>query len=163
MSRTSERWTNPPPPPDEGVAGPDADPEAVARRILLEQLTGRARSRAELADKLRGRGVPDEVAERLLTRFTEVGLIDDAAFAHAWATSRQSGRGLAKRALALELRRKGIDEETVAETLSGLDPEAEEAAARQLLRKKMRSMRGLPREVATRRLLGALARKGHSG
>ena len=45
----------------------------------------------------------------MLDRFTEVGLIDDAAFARAWVSSRQAGRGLARRALSAELRAKGVD------------------------------------------------------
>src|SRR5689334_25278851 len=91
--------------------GPDADPESVARKILLDQLTGRARSRSDLAAKLAQRNVPEEIATRLLDRFEEVGLVDDAAFARGWVEQRQSGRGLARRALAQELRRKGIDDE----------------------------------------------------
>ena len=97
--------------------GPEADPESVARTILLNQLTGRARTRSELATKLSQREVPDDVATRLLDRFEEVGLVDDAAFAREWVEQRQSGKGLAKRALAHELRRKGIDEETAREAM----------------------------------------------
>ena len=102
--------------------GPDADPESVARKILLDQLTGRARTRHELAAKLAAKGVPDEIAGRLLDRFTEVGLIDDAAFARLWVESRQSGKGLARRALAAELRRKGVADEVVREVLDDLEP-----------------------------------------
>src|SRR3954464_5459336 len=86
--------------------GPAADPESVARKILLDQLTGRARSRSDLAAKLAQRDVPADVATRLLDRFEEVGLVDDAAFAREWVAQRQEGRGLARRALAQELRRK---------------------------------------------------------
>jgi regulatory protein len=133
----------------------------VARAILLDQLTGRARSRQELADKLRQRRVPDDVAIRLLDRFTEVGLVDDAAFARQWVESRQAGRGLAKRALADELRRKGVDAEVVREAVDEVDPADEEAAARALVRKKLRSLARVDRATATRRLAGMLARKGY--
>lgn len=139
----------------------EPDPEAVARKILLDQLTGQARSRKELADKLAARNVPADVATRLLDRFTEVGLIDDASFARTWVAHRQSGKGLARRALAQELRRKGIDDETAREALSEVDTADEEAAARDLVRKKVRSMRGLTEEVQARRLVGMLARKGY--
>lgn len=142
--------------------GPEADPESVARKILLDQLTGRARSRAELAKKLAQRNVPAEVAERLLDRFAEVGLIDDAAFARDWIEQRQSARGLARRALAQELRRKGIDEDTAQDALAEVETEDEEAAARELVRRKIRSTRSLEPEKAVRRLVGMLARKGHS-
>ena len=150
------------PPPDLKSLGPDADPESVARTILLDQLTGRARTRRELADKLRSRNVPDEVATRLLDRFTEVGLIDDAAFARLWVESRQSNRGLARRALSDELRRKGVDAEVVREAVDEVDPADEEAAARRLVRKKLPSLRKVDSTTATRRLVGVLARKGYS-
>jgi len=142
--------------------GPEPDQEAVGRKILLDQLTGRARTRSELADKLAARNVPAEVATRLLDRFEEVGLVDDAAFARDWVEQRQSGRGLARRALAQELRRKGVDNETASEALDELDPDAEVEAARMLVRTKLRSVRTLERDKAVRRLVGMLARKGHS-
>jgi regulatory protein len=149
------------PPPDPVTRGADADPESVARTILLDQLTGRARTRKELADKLRQRNVPDEIATRLLDRFTEVGLIDDAAFARSWVAGRQSGRGLARRALAQELRRKGVDDDVAREALDEIDPEREHEAARALVRKKLRSLSRVDDTTATRRLVGMLARKGY--
>jgi regulatory protein len=148
-------------PPDPVADGPDADTESVARTILLDALTGQARSRKELREKLAKKDVPDELAERLLDRFTEVGLVDDAAFARSWVESRQRSRGLARRALAQELRRKGVDDETVRAALDEVDPDDEEEAARQLVRKKLRSLRGVDRATATRRLAGLLARKGY--
>lgn len=151
------------PPQDDVLLGPDADAEDVARKILLDQLTGQARSRAELAAKLAKRRVPEEVADRLLARFEEVGLIDDAAFARSWVESRQSGRGLGRRALAQELRRKGIDDEVARETLEEIDPAEEEEAARTLVRRKLRTLRRVDRATAMRRLTAMLARKGHRG
>ncbi len=139
----------------------EPDPEAAARAILLDQLTGRARSRRELADKLASRGVPDEIGVRLLDRFEEVGLVDDAAFARAWVSGRQSAKGLARRAIARELHRKGVDDEVAREALDELDPDAELDAARGLVRKKLRTLRGVDETTATRRLVGALARKGY--
>ena len=149
------------PPDDLEALGPEADHEAVARKILLDALTGAARSRKELADKLAKKDVPPAIASRLLDRFTEVGLIDDAAFARQWIASRQPGKGLASRALAQELRRKGIDDEVAREALDEIDPDDELEVARRLVQRKLRSMRGLAPEVATRRLVGMLARKGH--
>jgi regulatory protein len=138
------------PPPDPEQEGPDADPESVARTILLDQLTGRARSRKELAEKLASRRVPEEIATRLLDRFEEVGLVDDGAFARTWVSQRQSaaggGKGLARRALAQELRRKGVADET----------------ARELVRRKLRTLSRFDDTTATRRLVGMLARKGYS-
>ena len=151
-----------PPPDDVAALGPPADPEAVARKILLDQLTGQARSRKELADKLAGKDVPPEIASALLDRFEEVGLVDDEAFARAWIASRQPGKGLARRALAQELRRKGIEDEVAREALDEIDPADEEEAARRLVRKKLRSLSRVDDQTATRRLVGMLARKGYS-
>ena len=150
------------PPADLEAKGPPEDPESVARTILLDQLTGRARSRHDLAAKLAQREVPEEIAARLLDRFEEVGLVDDAAIAREWVEQRQSGRGLAKRALAMELRRKGIDDETAREALDEIDADDEVEAARTLVRAKLRTVRGLDRDKAVRRLVGMLGRKGHS-
>ncbi|WP_082620851.1 regulatory protein RecX [Nocardioides sp. Soil796] len=147
--------------PDDDGSGDEADHEAVARKILLDQLTGQARSRKELADRLAKKNVPDEIAGALLDRFEEVGLIDDEAFARSWIASRQPGKGLARRALAQELRRKGIDDLVAREALDEIDPDDEDDAARRLVRKKLRTMQGLDRVKATRRLVGMLARKGY--
>jgi regulatory protein len=151
-----------PPPPDPVADGPEADHEAVARKILLDQLTGQARSRKELSDKLASRNVPDEIAIALLDRFEDVGLVDDEAFARSWIASRQPGKGLARRALAQELRRKGIDDEVARDALDEVDPADEEAAARALVRKKLRTLSRVDDTTATRRLVGMLARKGYS-
>ncbi|WP_307807894.1 regulatory protein RecX [Nocardioides xinjiangensis] len=133
----------------------------MARRILLDALTGQARSRKELADKLARKNVPDRLAKDLLDRFTEVGLIDDAAFARQWVESRHRSRGLAPRALAQELRRKGVDDDATSAALEQIGDADQRAAARALVDKKLRSMRGLDPQVATRRLAGLLARKGY--
>ena len=117
------------------------DPEQVARSICLRALTGAAKTRQQLADLLAKRGFPDDVAERVLDRFGEVGLIDDAAFARAWVTSRQAGRGLARRALKAELRAKGVDGEDAEQALALVDDEDERTSARRLVHVRGRSAR----------------------
>ncbi|MEU8195501.1 recombination regulator RecX [Microbispora amethystogenes] len=151
--------------PREGSAaseGPPADPEAVARAICLRLLTMAPKTRAQLADALRKRDVPEEAATAVLERFSEVGLIDDEAFAAAWVTSRHAGRGLARRALAQELRRRGVAEETVEDALERLDPDEETETARRLVERKLAGTRGVEPQARMRRLVGMLARKGYS-
>ncbi|MEW1955951.1 regulatory protein RecX [Kineococcus sp. NPDC059986] len=116
------------------------------------------RSRAQLAEKMAAREVPSDVAVEVLDRFEEVGLVDDRAFAAGWVRSRSSGRG--RRALAQELRRKGVDDETAAEALEVVDHDSQLDAARDLVDRKLRSVAGLERAVAERRLFGMLARRG---
>ena len=109
---------------------PPADPGSVARKIVLDLLTAAPRTRAQLAEAMARRGVPDDVAIEVLDRFTEVGLIDDAAYAQTWVASRQRTRGLAPRALAGELRQRGVAELLIAEALNAVDGNEIEAAAR---------------------------------
>jgi regulatory protein len=143
---------------------PDADPVAVAREICLRMLTDRARTRQELAQALQRKGVPDEAAHAVLDRFDEVGLIDDAAFAGQWVRSRHHHRGLARRAIAMELRRKGVSEEDAGEALAEVDEESEAQRARELVDRKLRSLAvgtTEQRAAAGRRMVGMLARKGY--
>ncbi len=142
-------------------AGPPADAEAVARAILLRRLTAAPRSRAELAQALAVRAVPEDVASRVLDRFTEVGLIDDAAYADMLVRTRHTSRGLARRALSGELRRRGVPDDVAAGALARLRPEDELAAARTLVLRRLPATRGLDAQVRTRRLAGVLARKGY--
>ncbi|MEU6776901.1 recombination regulator RecX [Streptomyces sp. NPDC046759] len=137
------------------------DPAERARAICLRLLTGTPRTRKQLADALRKREIPEDVVEEVLSRFEEVGLIDDSAFADAWVESRHHGRGLARRALAQELRTKGVDPSLIDEAVSQLDSEQEEATARELVARKLRATRGLDRDKRLRRLAGMLARKGY--
>jgi regulatory protein len=148
---------------DEASVDPPADPETVARNICLRALTGAPKTRQQLTELLAKRDVPDDAAEAVLDRLTEVGLIDDEAFAEAWVSSRQSGRGLARRALAAELRAKGVDGDVAALAVAVVDDEDERAAARQLVERRARSMQRLDEATATRRLMGMLARKGYGG
>ncbi|MFE7410662.1 recombination regulator RecX [Streptomyces laurentii] len=137
------------------------DPAERARAICLRLLTGTPRTRKQLADALRKREIPDEIAEEVLSRFEDVGLIDDAAFAGAWVESRHHGRGLARRALARELRTKGVDPTVIQEAVERLDSDQEAARARELVDRKLRATRGLERDRRLRRLAGMLARKGY--
>jgi regulatory protein len=143
-------------------AGPEADPEQVARVIALRRLESAPRTRRELADHLRSRGVPEEAAEHVLERFAEVGLIDDRAFAFAWVRSRHSGRGLGPRALREELRRKGVDPAHINEALSEIDADGERERALRLARARAPRLGGLASDAALRRLVGALTRRGYS-
>jgi regulatory protein len=137
------------------------DPEAQARQICLRLLTLAPKTRAQLAAALHRRGIPAEAAETILARFTDVGLIDDAAFARAWVESRHYSRGLSRRSLSAELRRQGVETDEIREAVDTLDPEQEVATARRLVEQKMSSTRGQPPEARVRRAAGALARKGY--
>lgn len=145
-----------------GLGGEESSPEAMARQICLRMLTAAPRTRAQLADALRRRGIPDDVAEEVLGRFVDVKLIDDAMFATAWVESRHHGRGLSGRALAAELRHRGVGSEDIQAAVGHLGPEQEIATARSLVARKLAATRGQPVPGRMRRLVGVLARKGYS-
>lgn len=151
--------------PGEGAAEPpevpEGDPVSVAREIALRQLTVRQRTRAELAQAMSRRNVPQEAAEQILDRFTEVGLLDDAAFARDWVSAggrRQRGR----RVLAAELAGKGVAGEVIEEALAERSADDDLDAARELARRRMPSLARLDRQVRYRRLCGLLQRRGFS-
>lgn len=127
--------------------------------MALRLLTGAPRSRQELAAAMARKDVPADVAERVLDRFAEVGLVDDAAYAEVLVRSRHESRGLARRALAVELSRKGIADVTAREALAQIGEDDEEASARALLARRWRD--DLDPAVAARRMVAMLARKGY--
>lgn len=130
--------------------------------MCLRLLTVRARTRAELEAQLTKRGYPEDVSARVLDRLVEVGLLDDAAFAEEWVRSRRTNSGKGKRALAAELRTKGVDAELIASTLDSVDAGEWRVQAEKLVANKLRRERLDDELKVTRRLVAMLARRGYS-
>ena len=135
-----------------------------AHALCLRLLTARARARAELVGHLAKRGYPEDVADRVLNRLAAVGLVDDEDFAEQWVRSRQVHAGKGKRALAAELRTKGVDDEVIATALNGIDAGAERVRAEQLVERRLRreALGDGDDPKVMRRLVGMLARRGYS-
>ena len=154
----------PPPSTSESPQADSASREEQARALCLRLLTVRARTRAELAEQLTKRGYPDDVSAQVLDRLTDVGLVDDEDFAEQWVRSRRVNAGKGKRALASELRTKGVDDDVIAAALADIDADAERARAEQLVADKLRRER-LTDETddvkIVRRLVGMLAHRGY--
>jgi regulatory protein len=143
-----------------------ADPVKEQKRatdICFALLAAQPRTRQELKNALLRKEITEELAELVLGKFDKAGLIDDAAFAEIWVRSRHTYQGLGRRALAMELRRKGVADDLVTEAVGAVDDEAELDRAHELVRKKLRSMNGIDETAKIRRLVGALARKGYAG
>jgi regulatory protein len=187
ISQTGHEPADPPPPPGSGTgaarraAGPasrgadrcsptadqdsrdadqDADPASVARSILVRKLAAQDRTRHELAAALAAKNVPGEVAEEVLDRFAEIGLVDDESYARRWVESRQGRRHRSRTLLRRELAGKGVAREVVDEALTGVTTEDEVMAARAYVEKVGRSMTGLQPTIRQRRLADRLARRG---
>lgn len=133
-----------------------------AREVVLRILTAAQRSRRELEQSLARKGYPEDVVVQVLDRFDEVGLVDDATYAETIVRTRHAERGLARRGIAAELRRRGIDEDTAVEALDQLDPDDERVAGAKLATKLVTRTRSLDRQVRVRRAVGSLARKGYA-
>ena len=153
----------PPPSTSEPVEVDPAKQAEQAKSLCLRLLTARARTRAELAGQLAKRGYPDDVSDRVLDRLTTAGLIDDADFAEQWVRSRREHAGKGRKALAAELRTKGVDDDVIAGALEGIDADAERDRAEQLVHAKLRrETLGEDDLKVTRRLVAMLARRGYS-
>ncbi|MEI6404325.1 MAG: regulatory protein RecX [Actinomycetes bacterium] len=141
---------------------PKADPFSFAKAIALRQLNLMPRSRKELATKMAAKGVTEEVSLAVLERLTEVGLVDDRGYAELLVRSKTKVKRLSRRALRMELLKKGIDPEIISQVLASVTDDDEIQMARELVEKKMRSLTKVDPVVAQRRLSGQLARKGYS-
>jgi regulatory protein len=93
---------------------------SAARSAALRLLGYRGRSEAEVRRRLAPR-YSVQTIERVITSLTEQGYLDDAAFAAQWRSNRERRRPRGKSLLRLELRGKGIPEETIREALEDFD------------------------------------------
>jgi regulatory protein len=135
--------------------------EELARSIALQALDRAARSRAQLEELLAKREIPPEIGGAVLDRFEAVGLIDDKALAEALVRARHAQRGLVGEALAVELRRKGIDPETAEAAMAQVTAEDQAAALERIARQRLAATAALPRQTRLRRVAAVLARKGY--
>lgn len=143
---------------DEKIAqlqGEDERERALQQALLL--LSYRARSEKEIRQNLKKHEYSEAAIEHTLTRLRENRLANDNEFAQAWVENRSTFRPRSRRALTMELRQKGIDEETVKEAVSGVD---EEALAYETARKRAPRLTVLEWGEFRKKLSEYLARRG---
>ncbi len=133
----------------------DACERAYQQAVLF--LSFRPRSEAEIRQNLRRHAFAEDVIERTLERLRAEHLADDPQFARAWVENRAAFRPRSRRALATELRQKGLSEESVRSALSEVD---EEALAYAAALKKARHLKDAPRDQFHKKLSQFLARRG---
>ena len=152
------------------------DDPAVVLEAAARFLEARARSIGEVRRRLTSAGYQADLVEGAITRLGELGMLDDEAFARAWVESRDRARPRGERALADELRLRGVDravivaalderrEASVAATADQDDevaPSADEAAATRLLERNSRLLARVADPRARRqRAYALLARNG---
>ena len=148
-----------------GEAPPKLSPERQeqrARNVLLYHLARGAKSAHTLRQILEKREIDREIADSVIERFIEVGLIDDVSYAETVVNSRQKFKGLAKSAIKRELSQKGVEAEIVEQVTDAITVEDEFAMALELANKRIVRMANLEYAVRQRRLNSYLARKGYS-
>jgi regulatory protein len=136
------------------------DESARAVDAALQFLSYRPRSEYEVRQRLRRKGYPDAAIEHAVQRLLEWGYLNDRQFADFWLANRLEHSPRGERALMQELRRKGIDVETARDALGEQEVD-EQAAALELARKRLPSLRNLDRPTRDRRLMGFLQRRGY--
>lgn len=130
---------------------------------LTRLLSFRPRTEAELRQRLAAKGCPPEVAERVLERAKQAGLVDDALFARLYAEDRLLSRPRSRKLLVQELKAKGVSKELASQAAAGALAElSERALAERALAKKLPLWQGLPEEKKKRRAYGFLLRRGFS-
>jgi regulatory protein len=146
---------------DERISSLKAEDEReVIYQKALHFLSYRPRSSSEVQRNLIKRGISETLAQETVTRLQEAGLVNDEAFARAWVENRNTFRPRSRAALELELRRKGLGEETVRTVLN--EQVDEEALALEAARKYSRRLAGLEWPEFRQKLGGFLARRGFS-
>ena len=148
---------------DEQCAALRAD--AGADRVMDDAyrlLAHRARSRAELAARLRAKGHDEPAVQTVLDRLSGEGLVDDQAFAAAFVADKRRLAGWGAGRIARELDRLGVDADVVQTVL----PQSDEATADELARARAalerRGPARAPLEPARKRAFEFLVRRGYS-
>ena len=133
----------------------DAREKAMQQALLF--LSYRARSEKEIRQNLKKHEYPEDAIEYAMTRLRENRLANDNEFAQAWVENRNTFRPRSRRALTMELRQKGLDEETVKQAVAGVD---EEALAYETGLKRAPRLASLEWSEFRRKLSDHLARRG---
>lgn len=139
---------------------------AAARATAYRALARRARTAAQIRDRLRQRGYDDATVEIILTGLQAGGYIDDRAFAREWARARVERRGLGREGLRRELEQQGVSREIIKETLGEVYRDVDEQllasslAARWLKVRSGRDLTGPPTGPEIRRVRDRLLRRG---
>ena len=134
----------------------DGDARAYAR--ALNYISYRVRSAKEIRDKLAKDEFPEAVIVRVLEKLQKNGELNDENFAALWVESRTHSRPKGARALQQELRLKGIDRETIAQSLP--DDEQELFNCIEALRPNLRKWNGLESRERQNKVFAWLQRRG---
>ena len=135
----------------------DARERAFQQAMLF--LSYRARSESEIRQNLRKHEIPEVVIDQTLDRLRQAGLANDTEFAQAWVENRSTFRPRSRRMLTLELRQRGLDEESMHSALENVD---DEPLAYEAAKKRAARFKDLEWIEFRKKLSEFLARRGFS-
>ena len=141
----------------EELQAEDAREWALQQAILF--LSYRARSESEIRQNLRKHEIPEPVIDQTLDRLRQDGFANDNQFAKAWVENRSTFRPRSRRMLAMELRQKGLGDESVKTALESVD---DEALAFEAAQKRAARYKDLEWNEFRKKLSDFLARRGFS-
>jgi regulatory protein len=124
-------------------------------------LSQRARSLADLGRRLRRKGYSSSAVGAVVTKLSDLGLINDERFAEDLMDSLQRRENLGQRAIFDRMRREGLPQTVVARvTEERTDEDREAARALELARKRLSRMTDVDPMKARRRVYAFLIRRG---
>ena len=141
----------------EQLQAEDARERALQQALLF--LSYRTRSESEIRQNLRKHEIPETVIDETLDRLKRDGLANDDKFAQAWVESRSTFRPRSRRMLAMELRQKGLDNESMQSALKNVD---DEPLAYEAAQKRATRFKHLEWSEFRKKLSEFLARRGFS-
>ncbi len=143
---------------DEKIAQLKAsDEREAAYQRAINFLNYRPRTEGEIRQNLQKHGVPDDVLEEVIQRLLRAGLLDDRRFADAWVENRADLHPRSRRALAFELKQRGVDQQVIQQSLEQVD---DDQAAYQAAQRQSRKLQELDWQDFRKKMYGFLARRG---
>jgi len=135
-----------------------------AKEAALKFLSYRRRSEKEVRDKLKKKEFAKDLIDEVIEDLKRVNLINDYDFACAWIRDRVSNNPRGKALLKQELWKKGIKKEIIEKVLKEYFKNADEELnlAKKLMEKRKKRYANLEKNVAKRRMIDFLLRRGFS-
>ncbi len=119
----------------------------------------RPRSEREIRDYYRRKKTPESIQEEIINRLKKLELLDDIKFAQWWVRQRLEFKNKSKKDITFELRQKGIDSNTIKNTLD--DSEVDEVKiAKELITKKLYRWKKYDEKEKKQKISQYLAGKG---
>jgi regulatory protein len=144
---------------DEIAVLQEKETREAALQQALKYLEYRSRSEAEIIRNLKEHKFSPEIIEETIRRLAENGLINDSHFAQTWVENRDEFRPRSRRALAYELRLRGISDEDISTAVEAVD---EEQSAYRAAQQKANKLSDDDWQQFRQKLTAFLARRGFS-